>query len=335
MRLAHSAFSFDTIFVGGGTPSLLTQAQLGQIFDSLHKHSLITNGAEISIESNPGSLTAELLKFYRELGINRLSIGVQSFNDEDLRFLGRVHSSAGAERAICEAQDAGFQNLNIDLIFEIPGQTTNTWRKNLDMVNKLSVPHVSAYSLIYEENTPIFDSLQRGEIEQFPEDDTADLYLLTDKILDASGFTHYEISNFARAGLECRHNLNYWNRGEYIGLGPSAHGFTGAIRYWNKRNLDEYLAAILAGKLPTEGEELIGRVEAIEEYVYLGLRAGGISLEELRNKYSVELSDAVLKMFDQWVSNQIAVLSGNILRLTSAGYLLADRLSLDLMNNID
>lgn len=328
---AGSAFSFDTVFIGGGTPSLLTPGQIGRIMDAVRRRANISDGAEFTIESNPGSLTRQLLKEYKQLGINRLSIGVQSFADADLAFLGRVHTSAQARSAIGEALGVGFENVNLDLIFEIPSQTIDTWKENLQAAMEIGVPHISAYSLIFEESTPLYDDWVAGRTAKASEDTAAEQYILTENILATGGYEHYEISNFARAGFECRHNLNYWNRGEYVALGPSAHGFVNSIRYWNYRDLNRYISLLAGGHLPTEGSETVGREEAIEEEIYLALRSVGIDWEGFLKRFNIDASEALSDLFESWSKSGLATFEGKKIRLSGKGYCIADRLALDLI----
>lgn len=331
LRAAGSAFSFDTVFIGGGTPSLLSVSQISRIIDAVRRHANIVDSAEFTIESNPGSLSRQLLKEYRNLGINRLSIGVQSFSDADLAFLGRVHDSQQALAAIREAQEAGFENLNLDLIFEIPGQSIDTWKENLRIAARIGVPHISAYSLIFEESTPLYNDWLAGRAAKASEDTAAEQYILTEEILQSAGFGHYEISNFARPGFECKHNLNYWNHGEYIALGPSAHGFASVARYWNCRDLHRYISMLTEGQLPTEGSETIGREEAIEEEIYLSLRSTGLDWGRFTQQYGIDESDSIADMFNNWQKNGLATLEGGKVRLSGKGYCIADRLALDLI----
>lgn len=310
---------------------MLSVSQISRIIDTVRRHANIIDGAEFSIESNPGSLSRQLLNEYRNLGINRLSIGVQSFSDADLAFLGRVHDSQQALRAIGEAQEAGFENLNLDLIFEIPSQSIDTWKENLRIATRIGVPHISAYSLIFEESTPLYNDWLAGRAAKASEDTAAEQYILTEEILQSAGYGHYEISNFARPGFECKHNLNYWNHGEYIALGPSAHGFASGARYWNCRDLHRYISMLTEWQLPTEGSETIGREEAIEEEIYLSLRSIGLDWGHFTRQYGIDESDSILDMFNSWHKNGLASLEGGRVRLSGKGYCIADRLALDLI----
>ena len=237
----------DTVFIGGGTPSLFPQEYIEEILETLRETFEIAEDAEITIEANPGTLTKEKLSAYRRFGINRLSMGVQSFDDRLLARLGRVHSAAEAMETYKLARRCGFENINLDLMFALPGQTEEMWRRTLETAAELSPEHISFYSLQLEENTPFFEMFCRGEIEQIPDDIDRGMYHRAIAFLKASGYGHYEISNAAKPGYECRHNLKYWSMEDYFGFGLGASGFVGGVRYSNLRDFGEYCRAAVAG----------------------------------------------------------------------------------------
>ena len=267
--------AFDTVFFGGGTPSLLSGDQMQRIMDSLVTHFSIRKDAEISMECNPGTVTPEKLAGYRNAGINRLSIGLQSTHDSLLREIGRIHTFAQFGETFRQARSAGFTNINVDLMHGLPNQTLAHYLKSLKTVCDLGVEHISAYSLILEEHTPLFDRVERGEVTPPDEDLVADMQDAGIDLLEQRGYHRYEISNFARDGYECRHNLNYWHNGEYLGFGIAAHAAVRQkrwTRFANVDTLDEYYRLLSRNKRPlAETIHLTPRDEMFE-CVMLGLR---------------------------------------------------------------
>ncbi len=267
--------AFDTVFFGGGTPSLLSGDQMQRIMDSLVAHFSIRKNAEISMECNPGTVTPEKLADYRNAGMNRLSIGLQSTHDSLLREIGRIHTFAQFEETFRQARSAGFTNINVDLMHGLPNQTLAHYLESLKTVCDLGVEHISAYSLILEEHTPLFDRVERGEVTPPDEDLVADMQDAGIDLLEQRGYHRYEISNFARDGYECRHNLNYWHNGEYLGFGIAAHAAVRQkrwTRFANVDTLDEYYRLLSRNKRPlAETIHLTPRDEMFE-CVMLGLR---------------------------------------------------------------
>ncbi|MFT4571829.1 MAG: oxygen-independent coproporphyrinogen-3 oxidase, partial [Candidatus Binatia bacterium] len=288
--------SIGTVFFGGGTPSLFSPASLGKVLTALDQSFGLTSDAEVTMEANPGTLegsAAERLRGWRERGINRLSLGVQSFNEKHLATLGRLHGRREVFDAVQAARDAGFENLSIDLIFAVPGQTRDEWRSDLNHALELATDHVSAYGLTYEPGTPMTGLRNAGRITPVLED--CELEMLDDacEVLGGAGLERYEISNFARPGKRSRHNLAYWLRDDYLGLGAGAHGFAderepsptgGGLRYANRRFPEIYMGA-LGGK-HAETNEVLDRRDAISETVLLGLRLiEGIDLDRFRRRF--------------------------------------------------
>ncbi len=238
--------SFESIFFGGGTPSLLPPSALERILSAIHSHFRIDPGAEITVETNPGTADADKLREYRLLGVNRLSIGIQSFHSDELNFLSRIHTSGEAIACVENANLAGFDNVSVDLIFSLPNQTLERWKENLRRAIALRPKHISAYSLIVEEHTPLYSMVQSGTVKPLPEEMDTAMYETTLALMAENGFAQYEVSNFAKTGFESRHNKNYWNHSNYLGVGPSAHSFwkehpTGGRRWWNVRSIAQYL----------------------------------------------------------------------------------------------
>jgi putative oxygen-independent coproporphyrinogen III oxidase len=269
-----------SVFFGGGTPSLLEADQLVRILDAIER----TDDAEVTVECNPDSVDAAKLAAYQRAGVNRLSFGVQSMTPHVLAALGRTHDPANVTLAVALARDAGFRRLNVDLIYGTPAESRDDWRATLAGAVALDVPHVSAYALTVEPATPLGLRVASGRSEPPDDDVQADYYLMADEHLGAAGLEWYEVSNWARPGEECRHNLLYWSEGEYLGIGCAAHGHTadgvgGSRRWWNVRTPDRYIAAIEAGTTPEAGSETLGPISRAEEACTLALRTrGGVSV---------------------------------------------------------
>lgn len=326
-----------TIFFGGGTPSLLTPGQLERILGEVRRRWNVLPGAEITLETNPGTADGGKLKAYRSLGVNRLSIGIQSFDEEELRFLSRIHDSRQAVQCVQDAREAGFGNVSIDLIYSLPGQTMDRWIATLEKGVSLEPDHLSAYSLIVEENTPLVRMVRSGQVIPNPPEAEASMYERTMEVMATRGYGHYEVSNYALPGFRCRHNLVYWHRGEYIGFGPSAHSFVknaGAetgVRYANVANVSAYLGAIAEGKSPLAFEESVGEKEAQQERIFLGLRGDGLDERTLEVLPGAAAGAHLRPVLDGLIGEGLAVHENGILRLTDRGYLLCDEIAGRLM----
>ncbi|MBM4103950.1 MAG: radical SAM family heme chaperone HemW [Planctomycetes bacterium] len=271
-ELAMTAYkqSFDTIFLGGGSPTAMTESLLLEL--AMWAGAKIKSGNEFTIEVNPGQTNAELFKKLKTTGVNRISIGAQSFNDKELEFLGRIHNVADIVRCVEDARKAGFENISIDLIFAIPGQTTTDWKHSLDEAVRLAPPHISAYSLTYEGDTPLVRALAAGQIEIIDEETDAVMYESAMDTLETAGLVQYEISNFAKAGFECRHNLRYWLNKSYIGLGPAAAGCYDGKRTENVADVQRWLEAIDAGRFAYETQQSLSAEDIACETAVLNLR---------------------------------------------------------------
>ncbi len=327
--------NIETIFFGGGTPSLLSNDALSRIFESIHKHFTIHTGAEITLEANPGTVEREKLLHYRKLGINRLSYGVQSFHQDELEFLGRIHDKQQAIISVKLAQDVGFDNMNIDLIFSLPNQTIERWNSTLEQAVALGTQHISAYSLIVEPNTPLYRMVESKQIIPSPTEEDAEMYEFTMSFLKEHGFRHYEVSNYARTGNISRHNMNYWNHSNYIGFGPSAHSFWVDRRWWNVKNLQLYIDRIAANKVPVEGEETLTKQQAFDESIMLGLRSSGINLGKIQSQFSVDLLIKHRATVDELVSDGLIEVDEKVLRLTDKGYLICDSVAESLLVEVN
>lgn len=277
------ALDMRTVYFGGGTPSQLADEDIELILDAI-KHSALSTIEEITLEANPGDLTVDRLKALKSIGINRLSIGIQSFDDNMLQRLGRRHTAQHARQVVKDAQDAGFDNISIDLMYGLPEQTLDNWQQQIDEALKLKVQHISAYCLSYEENTPFGKMLSTGEITEIDEDTENEMADILSAKLKANGYIHYEISNFALPSKESKHNSSYWNAVPYIGLGAGAHSFDGQSRSWNIDDVKAYIQNALAHSLQPESEMLTNE-EKHTEKIMLGLRTNiGVPKNEVDTK---------------------------------------------------
>lgn len=263
---------FETVYLGGGTPTALTLEQLSRTISLIKEHFTIAVNAEFTVEANPGTLTERKLEFLRTQGVNRLSIGVQSFSDDVLVKLGRIHTAREAVDAVTNARNAGFTNISIDLIYGVPGQTPATWNETLRRTVDLGTEHLSAYSLSYDEGTAFTKEARAGRLVPMADEEVAALYEAAIDVLSRAGYTHYEISNFAAPGFECRHNMNYWNRGEYLGLGPGAWSFVAGRRHANIADVHDYYRRLGVREPVVAYEEFPDRAQAANEAFMLGLR---------------------------------------------------------------
>ena len=313
----------DTLYVGGGTPSLLGEGAMAALLERLAPHARLAEGAEWTCEANPESFSSALAADWRAAGVNRVSLGVQTFSVAALRWMGRLHGPAGAEAAVAAARSGGIDNLSVDLIFGLPERVERDWAADLDRVLALDVEHVSLYGLTAEAGAPLGRRVREGR-EAMPDDDRyADEFLLAHERLGAAGFVHYEVSNFGRPGRASRHNQVYWQGAPYAALGPGAHAYDPPRRRWNLRSWDAYRQAVAAGRLPVEGEEVVTAEDAALERIWLGLRTtAGVPL--------AEVSEVQRALAAQWVQRGWARYQGTEhVVLTAAGWLLLDRLAVE------
>ncbi len=326
---------FDTIYFGGGTPSLLEPAQIEKILNKLSQSFKISPNPEITLETNPGTVNKRKLLEFKNLGVNRISFGVQSFFDDDLKFLGRIHTGEDAFKCVNDSFEVGFENVSIDLIFGLPGQTVEKWLENLKFAVSLNVPHISAYNLIVERGTPLHELVSLGKVE-IPEDEIqAQLYERTIDFLENAGYVHYEVSNYAFEGFECRHNLKYWQYENYIGFGPSAHSFWINKRWWNFANLNKYINALDLGKIPVANFEILDEEKMIEEFIYLGLRSKGINVARFKGKFGFEFVDGDIKdEIEELERAGYITIEDDFIKLTPKGFLLCDEIVLRLISKI-
>jgi len=321
---------FDTLHIGGGTPSLLPGDDLARIIDAARTLFTITATAEITVEVNPGDIDREYLRGMRAAGVNRLTIGCQSFDDAVLAFLGRRHTARQAREAVEMARQAGFDNIGIDLIFGFPGQSVAGWQATLAATLTLRPDHLSCYQLTIEKGTPFAEWCNNGEIA-LPDDATqTDLFFSTSRILEGNGFVQYEVSNFARrCETESRHNKKYWDHTPYLGLGPAAHSFDGRRRSWNVRSVDAYLGELAAGRLPIAASETLTPDQLQMEALFLGFRTRrGINLGAFHRRFGQDLLVEKGNILKRLGKEGLVEVKGGFLRPTHAGLAVADSLAL-------
>ena len=322
--------SFDTVYIGGGTPSLLRPQQLENILVKIRENFNLIWNTEITIETNPADLNQPYLETIQEIGINRINIGVQSFDQEVLGFLGRRHSVQQAILAIKASRKAGFHNIGLDLIYGIPGQTINSWIDTLAQAVAFAPEHLSCYQLTLETATPFGKRHQAGEFSIPGEELQYEFFMKTSQFLEEAGYIHYEVSNFKRGTeLASRHNQKYWDHSPYLGLGPAAHSFQSNRRWWNHRSVDQYMAAVNAGDLPVEETEILTMEELRLEALYLGLRTKkGINFEDFKNRYQYDLFTEKKKMLGKLQAEGFIHIQDGRLCPTPTGLAVADSLSL-------
>ncbi len=328
-RMAHGVRG-ATLYLGGGTPSLLDPRHVTMIINSAACLFALESDAEITIEANPGTVTREKLAAYREAGVNRLSLGMQSFSDPLLARLGRVHTARQGLDAFAAARDAGFANIGIDLIHGLPGEDLPTWLADLDRALLLRPEHISAYGLTIEPGTPFHAMAERGELAIPDEETAAEMFELTGELLGRAGYDHYEISNFALPGYRSRHNQVYWRRESYLGFGAGAHSFLSSPpfghRWKNPDDTGKYLCALNSGILPEEELSPVSRREAMAEALFLGLRMlEGVDEEEFRQGFGIPLADAFPAELPQLLADGLLEQEEGRLRLSSRGVMLANQ----------
>ena len=321
----------ETIYLGGGTPSQLSQEELEEIFSTLYNIYKVKEDAEITLEANPDDLTPEYVHMLRSLPINRISMGIQTFQEETLKLLHRRHTARQAIEAFQRCREAGFQNISIDLMYGLPGETLDTWKQDLQQAIALRPEHISAYHLIYEEGTALWKLKEQHQVEEADEDLSVTLFRTLIDELTRAGYEHYEISNFCLPGLHSRHNSSYWTGKKYLGCGPSAHSFNGTSRQWNVASLDKYIHAIQQGKLDYEIEEL-DIYTRYNDFVITAIRTlWGMSLSQLRSTYGEDLYRYCLRMAKPHLAQGVLEMKEDTLKLTKEGIFISDGIMSDLL----
>ncbi len=334
-----SGYQVKTIFFGGGTPSAVKPEYIRDIMKCLNEHFDIAEGAEVTIECNPGTLDINKADIYRECGINRISFGLQSADNTELKMLGRIHTFEQFKESLSIAEKAGFDNINVDIMSALPGQTMESYKRTVEKVLECNVKHISAYSLIVEEGTPLYDRLDTDYPELPDEDTERQMYYYTQDSLASAGYVHYEISNYARPGYECRHNISYWERTDYLGFGIGAASLFEEIRHTNITDINMYIdkcgGMINAGSCMdnnvTAGNynrlyeiyddiQKLSLNDRMEEFMFLGLRKiGGISKAEFEKTFSKNIADVYGKVIEENVLNGLLVDDGDVIKLTDRG----------------
>lgn len=321
----------ETIYLGGGTPSQLSQEELEEIFTYIYKVYKVTPDAEITLEANPDDLTPEYVAMLRTLPFNRISMGIQTFQEETLKLLHRRHTAQQAIEAFKRCREAGFQNISIDLMYGLPGETLDTWEQDLQQALALHPEHISAYHLIYEEGTTLWNLREQNKAEEAEEELSLTLFKTLIERLTKAGYQHYEISNFCLPGLHSRHNSSYWTGKKYLGCGPSAHSFDGTSRQWNVSSLEQYLKGIHTDQLDFEIEDL-DLYTRYNDFVITSIRTcWGMPLSQLRTTYGETLYNYCLRMAKPHIQQGVLEIKEDTLKLTSEGIFISDGIMSDLL----
>ncbi|MDI6601691.1 MAG: radical SAM family heme chaperone HemW [Thermoanaerobacteraceae bacterium] len=325
--------NITTVFIGGGTPTVLSPGQLSRLINGIVYTFEIRDNVEITIEANPGTLDKEKLSVLRQAGVNRLSLGVQSMDDRLLKKLGRIHSVQDFVENFEEARYLGFDNINVDLMFGLPGQAMEDWTDTINKILTLNPEHISCYGLMIEEDTPYYKLYKKGEL-LLPDDDTErEMYWKAVKMLESHGYIHYEISNFAKRDYECRHNLKYWKDKQYIGLGAGAHSYYKGYRYANELFPEKYIEAIDSGNRAFVQKEYIDKKSEMEEYVFMGLRLmEGIKIEDFENRFGVSPYNIYGESIDKLIKLGLIELQEDMIYLTERGIDLSNQVFMEFMD---
>jgi oxygen-independent coproporphyrinogen-3 oxidase len=320
--------TIETIYFGGGTPSLCSKEEIVSIVENIHSSFTVSENAEVTLEANPDDITRDKLKDWSDAGINRLSIGIQSFFDEDLQWMNRAHTAkqavAGLQLAV-----ASFSNITIDLIYGTPALTNDKWKQNVETAISFNIPHLSCYALTVEPKTPLDKLIRQHKSPDINPDKQSEQFLLLMEWLAEDGYEHYEISNFAKPGFRSRHNSSYWQGKKYIGVGPSAHSFDGNARWWNIANNNRYIESVNKGIIPFEKEHLTNN-QKLNEYIMISLRTiEALNLSGIDRLVNLELKASSKK----YIENGLMKMENDFLKLTNEGKLLADGIAADLFVN--
>lgn len=311
-------FIFKTVFIGGGTPTVIKFHNIGNIMEAIAPY--IKKDAEVTMECNPGTISPKAAKEYKAMGINRISIGLQAWQDELLKTIGRIHNCEQFLYSYNLLRNEGFENINIDLMFSLPGQTISMWSETLENVCKIGAEHISCYSLILEENTPLHSLIKSGKLSMLDEDTDRRMYHFAEDFLSYNGYLQYEISNFAKKGFECVHNLIYWKNGEYIGVGAGSHSKIDSKRFWNMRNIEEYISALKTNRSHIEGYENIDIDEDMWETIFLGLRLNeGVNIDEFNKRYDKDFMSIYGNVVFELLDEGLLKINGQNIVLTDKG----------------
>ncbi len=329
-QIDTTEWKVDTIFIGGGTPSLLEAKQIESILEALAAKYDLSSVKEFTIEANPGEAPKERLRDFRSFGINRISMGVQSLEPKLLKFLTRIHSVEQVFETFENARAVGFENVNCDLIYAIPGQSWEIWERDLNRIIELEPNHISAYTLTLEKGTDLFTLVKNKKVTMPKDGQTGEWFLKTHEMMKMNGYASYEISNFSRSGMECEHNLHYWRIHPYLAFGPSAHGFDGTNRWNNSRSLDQYLQQIESDSSPVSMKETLSEKDRLNELIGFGLRMNeGINLKRIPEKYQNEFNNNFIIAENKWEGCFIKKYES--ISLTPTGMAYSDGIGIDLM----
>lgn len=321
----HPKEEISTFYIGGGTPTTLNERQLEKLLDGIRSIYTLPKGSEFTMEANPESVSFEKLKIMRNYGVNRLSMGVQSFNNDILKKIGRIHTAEQVYTSVADARRAGFENMTIDLIFRLPNQTMADFEESLKKALALDLPHYSIYALILENKTVFYNLMRQGKLPLPSEDTEADMYALAIETMSKNGRNQYEISNFALPGYESQHNLTYWKNESYFGFGAGAHGYIDGIRYHNHGPIQQYLAPLRENSLPIIRQQQLSKTEQMEEEMILGLRTmAGVSQQHFADKFQIPLLDQYAAVISDLVAEGLLVIDGDWIRLSPRGVFLGN-----------
>ncbi|EGT2230491.1 TPA: oxygen-independent coproporphyrinogen III oxidase [Clostridioides difficile] len=321
-----------SIFVGGGTPSILTSDEIREVFISIKEMFDIDENAEITIECNPGILTLEKLKTMKEIGINRLSIGLQAIQEKHLNFIGRIHTYEEFEKNYKDALSVGFKNINIDLMYSLPNQTLCDWKETLEKVVHLNPTHISAYSLILEEGTELYNMYESNKFELIDENVDIEMYEYTINYLKSKGYNQYEISNYSKEGYNCEHNILYWECEHYIGIGAGASGYINENRYNNVESLEDYHLSLVKREKPIQENEILSEKDMIEEKIFMGLRMNkGIKFEDFKKKFGIDFREKYNKQIEMLLARKLINQSFEGIQLTQKGREISNSVFIEFM----
>ncbi|MGL5506676.1 MAG: radical SAM family heme chaperone HemW [Paraclostridium sp.] len=324
---------FDSVFFGGGTPSILNIAELERLISAVFENFNIKENAEISMECNPGTIDKNKLTYMKKLGINRLSIGLQAIQNHHLKYIGRIHSYEEFEKNYLEAIEVGFDNINIDLMYALPNHKEEEWKLSLDKIISLNPSHISAYSLILEEGTKLYEMYDNDEFKLLDEETDIQMYNYTINKLRENGYNQYEISNYAKKDKECKHNIIYWKCDNYLGLGPGASGYIGNNRYSNISDLNAYNNKVSQNIKPVEEESILTEKDKIEEFIFMGLRMNeGINLNVFEQRFNKKIYDIYKDVIDKLIYNKLLELSKDQLKLTQKGREISNTVFIEFIN---
>ncbi|WP_346859190.1 radical SAM family heme chaperone HemW [uncultured Draconibacterium sp.] len=323
--------TIETIYFGGGTPSVLSNWELAQILSSIADSFTVSSGVEITFEANPDDLTNSYLKAIQQAGVNRLSIGIQSFQDSHLKKMNRRHNAAEAIEVIKNAAEIGFDNISADLIYGLPNLNQTEWKDSLQQVFQLPVQHLSAYHLTYHEGTAFYTWLKKGTLKELNETESVDQFTTLLKYANKAGFEQYEISNFAKNEMYSKHNTSYWMGIKYLGLGPSAHSFDGKSRRWNVSHVESYIKAF-ANKSDYFEEEILSEKDRFNEYILTRIRTKwGLSLDFVNQHFGAENRAYLLKQTSKYINTGMVLLNGDVITLSNKGLFISDEIMADLI----